>query len=61
MDTVDDADRCVKYLNRSVLEGWVITVEKVYLLSNVLFLWLYFLIGLIIVQLQCMEDIWKIF
>jgi len=29
MDTVEDAERCVKYLNRSVLEGRLITVEKV--------------------------------
>ncbi|KAF2297829.1 hypothetical protein GH714_003809 [Hevea brasiliensis] len=28
METVDDADRCIKYLNRSVLEGRLITVEK---------------------------------
>ncbi|CAN0918895.1 Serine/arginine-rich splicing factor SR45a, partial [Linum grandiflorum] len=29
MDNVDDANRCVKYLNQSVLEGRYITVEKV--------------------------------
>lgn len=29
MDTVEDADRCVKYLNQSILEGRYITVEKV--------------------------------
>lgn len=29
METVDGADRCIKYLNRSVLEGRLITVEKV--------------------------------
>lgn len=29
MDNADDADRCVKYLNRSTLEGRIITVEKV--------------------------------
>ncbi|XP_020274055.1 serine/arginine-rich splicing factor SR45a isoform X1 [Asparagus officinalis] len=28
MDTIEDADRCVKYLNHSVLEGRHITVEK---------------------------------
>ncbi|KAJ8623798.1 hypothetical protein MRB53_032328 [Persea americana] len=28
METVEDADRCVKYLNRSVLEGRLITVQK---------------------------------
>eukprot|EP01018_Ginkgo_biloba_P034294 Gb_38929 [translate_table: standard] len=28
MKTVEDADRCIKYLNRSVVEGRVITVEK---------------------------------
>ncbi|KAJ4839640.1 hypothetical protein Tsubulata_035883 [Turnera subulata] len=28
METVEDADRCIKYLNRSVLEGRLITVEK---------------------------------
>ncbi|XP_011022643.1 PREDICTED: serine/arginine-rich splicing factor SR45a-like [Populus euphratica] len=28
METVEDANRCVKYLNRSVLEGRVVTVEK---------------------------------
>ena len=32
MDTVEDADRCIKYLNQSVLEGRYITVEKVFLL-----------------------------
>lgn len=29
MDTNEDAERCVKYLNQSVLEGRYITVEKV--------------------------------
>lgn len=29
MSTVKEADRCIKYLDRSVLEGRVITVEKV--------------------------------
>eukprot|EP00268_Persea_americana_P009806 TRINITY_DN13931_c0_g1_i1.p1 TRINITY_DN13931_c0_g1~~TRINITY_DN13931_c0_g1_i1.p1 ORF type:complete len:127 (-),score=16.59 TRINITY_DN13931_c0_g1_i1:1703-2083(-) len=29
METVVDANRCIKYLDRSVLEGRVITVEKV--------------------------------
>ncbi|XP_072962512.1 uncharacterized RNA-binding protein C25G10.01 [Typha angustifolia] len=28
METVEDADRCIKYLNQSVLEGRYITVEK---------------------------------
>ncbi|WOL05900.1 hypothetical protein Cni_G14631 [Canna indica] len=28
MDTVENADRCIKYLNQSVLEGRYITVEK---------------------------------
>lgn len=35
MDTVEDADRCVKYLNQSVLEGRYITVEKVKLCNTV--------------------------
>lgn len=30
MSSLEEADRCIKYLNRSVLEGRVITVEKVY-------------------------------
>ena len=29
METVEGAERCIKYLNRSVLEGRLITVEKV--------------------------------
>lgn len=29
MSTVEEANRCIKYLDRSVLEGRVITVEKV--------------------------------
>lgn len=29
MENVDEADRCIKYLDRSVLEGRVITVERV--------------------------------
>lgn len=29
MSTVEEADRCIKYLDRSVLEGRVIMVEKV--------------------------------
>ncbi|GKV33030.1 hypothetical protein SLEP1_g41583 [Rubroshorea leprosula] len=33
MATIEEADRCIKYLNRSVLEGRVITVEKVKLLA----------------------------
>ncbi|XP_020421757.1 serine/arginine-rich splicing factor SR45a isoform X2 [Prunus persica] len=28
MENVDEADRCIKYLDRSVLEGRVITVER---------------------------------
>ncbi|XP_038999132.1 serine/arginine-rich splicing factor SR45a-like, partial [Hibiscus syriacus] len=28
MSTIEEAERCIKYLNRSVLEGRVITVEK---------------------------------
>ncbi|XP_038690446.1 serine/arginine-rich splicing factor SR45a-like isoform X1 [Tripterygium wilfordii] len=28
METVKEADRCIKYLNRSVLEGRLVTVEK---------------------------------
>ncbi|XP_062029996.1 serine/arginine-rich splicing factor SR45a-like isoform X1 [Rosa rugosa] len=28
METVEDAERCIKYLNRSVLEGRLVTVEK---------------------------------
>ncbi|KAL3038759.1 hypothetical protein AAZX31_01G149400 [Glycine max] len=28
MDTVEDANRCIKYLNQSVLEGRYITVER---------------------------------
>ncbi|XP_027082053.1 serine/arginine-rich splicing factor SR45a-like [Coffea eugenioides] len=28
METNEDADRCIKYLNRSVMEGRLITVEK---------------------------------
>lgn len=28
MERTEDADRCIKYLNRSVLEGRLITVEK---------------------------------
>ncbi|PON84546.1 Splicing factor-like protein [Trema orientale] len=28
METLEDADRCIKHLNRSVLEGRLITVEK---------------------------------
>lgn len=37
METLEEADRCVKYLDRSVLEGRVIMVEKVYLINNVSF------------------------
>lgn len=33
MESVEEADRCIKHLNRSVLEGRVITVEKVNVLS----------------------------
>ena len=29
MSSNDEAERCIKYLNRSVLEGRIITVEKV--------------------------------
>lgn len=32
MASLEEADRCVKYLNHSVLEGRVITVEKVVVL-----------------------------
>lgn len=33
METNQDADRCIKYLNRSVLEGRLITVDKVLFFS----------------------------
>lgn len=36
MDSVEDANRCIKHLNQSVLEGRYITVEKV---IGLLFLW----------------------
>lgn len=29
MDSLEDANRCIKYLNQSVLEGRYITVERV--------------------------------
>jgi RNA recognition motif-containing protein len=29
MEHLEDAERCIKYLNRSTLEGRMITVEKV--------------------------------
>ncbi|PKA58791.1 30S ribosomal protein 2, chloroplastic [Apostasia shenzhenica] len=29
METAEDANRCIKYLNRSVLEGRLMVVEKV--------------------------------
>ena len=29
MDNLEDADRCIKYMNQSILEGRFITVEKV--------------------------------
>lgn len=29
MSSIDEAENCIKYLNRSVLEGRIITVEKV--------------------------------
>uniref|UniRef100_A0A803LIR3 RRM domain-containing protein n=1 Tax=Chenopodium quinoa TaxID=63459 RepID=A0A803LIR3_CHEQI len=35
MDTVEDADRCIKYLNQSVLEGRYITVEKDIVVNSV--------------------------
>lgn len=34
MATVEDTDRCIRYLDGSVVEGRVITVEKVYQLSG---------------------------
>lgn len=34
MATLKEADRCIKYLDRSVLEGRVITVEKVLSLDS---------------------------
>ncbi|CBI16010.3 unnamed protein product, partial [Vitis vinifera] len=34
MSTVEEANRCIKYLDRSVLEGRVITVEKVAVCSS---------------------------
>lgn len=34
MATMEDANRCIKYLDGSILEGRVITVEKVILLSK---------------------------
>lgn len=34
METNEGAERCIKYLNRSVFEGRLITVEKVYFPST---------------------------
>ncbi|PON49956.1 Splicing factor-like protein [Parasponia andersonii] len=34
MDSLEDADRCIKYLNQSVLEGRYITVERVFWLYS---------------------------
>lgn len=34
MDSSDDANRCIKHLNQSVLEGRYITVERVSYLSD---------------------------
>jgi len=34
MAAVKDADRCIKYLDRSVLQGRVITVEKILLTAT---------------------------
>lgn len=36
METMKDADRCVKYLDRSVLEGRLIKVEKVHTSFHIL-------------------------
>jgi hypothetical protein len=33
MDSLEDAERCIKYLNRSILEGRVISVEKKFRLN----------------------------
>jgi RNA recognition motif-containing protein len=35
METVEEADRCIKYLNHSVIEGRAIMVEKVMTFSFV--------------------------
>ena len=35
MSKLEEAERCIKYLNRSVLEGRVITVEKVNILWHI--------------------------
>lgn len=32
METNEDAERCIKHLNRTVLEGRLVTVEKVSIL-----------------------------
>lgn len=36
METNEDAERCIKYLNRSVFEGRLVTVEKVLVSSEYL-------------------------
>ncbi|KAJ8490297.1 hypothetical protein OPV22_012018 [Ensete ventricosum] len=36
MDTMEDAERCIKYLNQSIMEGRCITVEKKTLRSDML-------------------------
>lgn len=36
MDSVEDASRCVKYLNQSILEGRYITVERNSIVSAML-------------------------
>lgn len=60
METLEEAERCVKYLNRSVLEGRVITVEKVYISSSALFCGAWIFISYFFFQPQCMEIMWVI-
>ncbi|KAG6483376.1 hypothetical protein ZIOFF_060021 [Zingiber officinale] len=45
MSTIKEADRCIKYLDRSVLEGRVITVEKVKIAFAFFFFFLFCTMG----------------
>lgn len=45
MASVEEADRCIKYLDRSMLEDRVITVEKVKFLFVFMFILVFVQIG----------------
>lgn len=62
MSSIDEAENCIKYLNRSVLEGRIITVEKVKVSPSIFFkdLGCFPLLLILFFNLKYLRDLWMV-